>query len=71
MLKKSAETPKQIPQAKTPYRAYVFARKCCYKHCEEIRRNTQAIRRNTQAKTPQANKPYGTEEGFEIFKVSA
>ena len=37
----------------------------------EIRRNTQAIRRNTLAKTPQANKPYGTKEGFEVLKVSA
>ncbi len=38
---------------------------------EEIRRNTLSIRRNTQAKTPQANKPYGTQEVFEDFNDSA
>jgi len=31
----------------------------CYKHCEETRRSTQA------------NKPYGTEEVFEVIKVAA
>ena len=41
------------------------------KQYAEIRRNTLSIRRNTQAKTPQANKPYGTEEVFEVFKVFA
>ena len=46
--------------SKNPLRGNLgFLSTRCYKHCEEIRRNTQA------------NKPYGTKEVFEVFKVSA
>ena len=63
MLKKSAETPKQKPQAKTPYKAKFLL--------ETAAINILKKSAETPYQIPQANKPYGTEEGFEIFKVSA
>ena len=64
MLKKSAETPKQIPLSKTPYgETWVF--------CPHAAINILKKSAETPYQRPQANKPYGTKEDYEVFKFSA